>query len=229
MVTRFAIPDRCCNQLREILDAALRVWRQSVAGVRDRHDAPDAALDDDRRRNARKKAFGANQVGDPACAGDFLGGHVCSSGTTRAARGAGRRPISELRTHPDRCPLQARAHADGDEHRFVDLEADDRGLLGVEQLDDLIANGDEDRVRASAPGYQRRHPTEGLLLVEEASHLFARLRVDQRRRHKLGESDHAVTRICGERRSVLCRADGEDAPDRAVHDHRDPDDRTDAE
>jgi hypothetical protein len=58
------VGDRGGDQLGELLDALLRVGRQAFAHVRDGHDAPEVALDNDRGGNGRDHAHFADAVGD---------------------------------------------------------------------------------------------------------------------------------------------------------------------
>ena len=216
------IRDRRCHELGELRDALLRVGRQGFAPVRDCHDAPEVALDDDRGGNGRDEVHLAEVLGDRA-RGVPVAGVVVSRGTAGAVDRGGGQEVLERPTGADRNDGDALGEADDDHRGSVGLEARDGGL-GAEEPADLVGDRGEDIGGADSACDQRRHPPQRRLLVEEAANLVVCFAVHDRGRDELREVGQPVGRVRRQRRPVLRGTDRKDAPDRAVDDDRCSDD-----
>src|SRR5262245_41569585 len=133
--------------------------------MRDRHHAPETALDDDRRSHHRDEIHSAGTFRDRT------GGTVCRSEITprRAARAkdsGGGRKVLELPARSDRDDGKTLCETDDYHRRAVGLEARD-SRLAPEEPPDLLAYRRKDLVGTHATCDERRDPPQRCLFPGE--------------------------------------------------------------
>src|SRR5215831_6206403 len=133
--------------------------------MRDRHYAPETALDDDRRINCRNETHSAETVRDRA-RGTTCRRVITPSSASRARGSGGGREVPELPARSDRDDGKTLCQADDYHRRAVALVARD-SRLAVEEPPDLLAYCQKDLVGAGATCRERGDPPQRRLFPGE--------------------------------------------------------------